>query len=716
MPVLARGVHVVEGGKEGGVAAHAAGVGVGEVTVVVLDEVVALFDEFGGEHVEAVIVSLLIGGDERGELFLDEGLHHEFCHGGVHLHDRAFEVARHHALLLLLEGGDGEIILDKLFRLGCLQVVVERHGERAALSHDFHHLHPRRDFCRKFGLVGVGEELVGGVGDDGKLLLHALHSLGVVAIGNGSLESLSGSLESHRLVHAAQAVAIGTEVDVVLAEHVESLCVGGHEVFDGAFPRSVAVVGGFVPREVGDAIKREHGGFGIFHGVGRVAAHHVGDVEVVAEGRAHEEMAAAVVGHGIVEPDVSLAADARVHPFEVALVDEVHHGVARPHDAHLCVHIVAQGVEILVARPGAVIVGGAEDKRLHAVVLSHKLIGDVVEQLRLLHAARALARDVIEEHGKGAHAKAVHKFEFLDHVERVGLVPFNIYAGVNGPHEVHLILVRLSHEFLHLVGFGRGVVLTPAVAVVGVVLRAVDIDVHLVASVELELADAVGLAPVVSVEAFHHAALQHVGPVFHGHLHHFGLCGYLQEGLHAVERAVGVVAGNHHFARLHFEVVAFGFCGDFALVGCHGGIAALADNDFHVGAARLRCAERGEGSHGIGISLFAASEFVGGGAVECLCAPLDVLRNGRYGDLLRRCLSCAQAEQQGKKDRFDFHDMDFWKKYKYLICNFCKCKFFWRIVRRKDRIFIASTRFLPTGRGGRSAERPYSVNARHTRS
>ncbi len=82
----------------------------------------------------------------------------------------------------------------------------------------------------------------------------------------------------------------------------------------------------------------------------------------------------------------------------------------------------------------------------------------------------------------------------------VFIVPLDVHPRVNGPIEVDTPQFRTLVEFLQLLGFAFGIRLAPVVAMIGVVLRAVDVDVHLVVAVEIELAEAVLMAPGLSVE------------------------------------------------------------------------------------------------------------------------------------------------------------------------------------------------------------------------
>ena len=132
---------------------------------------------------------------------------------------------------------------------------------------------------------------------------------------------------------------------------------------------------------------------------------------------------------------------------------------------------------------------------------------------------------------------------------------------------------------------------------VGVVLGAVNVDVHLVGTVEGKLTLAVGLAPGVAVEAFHYAALKHVGIVRDTDTHYLGLGGNLQKCLYAVVGSDVVTSGNHYAFGAYGEVVTLSLCRNFCFVGRYGFVAALADGDADAAAfGRLQAgAQQGYG-------------------------------------------------------------------------------------------------------------------------
>ena len=193
-------------------------------------------------------------------------------------------------------------------------------------------------------------------------------------------------------------------------------------------------------------------------------------------------------------------------------------------------------------------------------MLGDEVVVHIVQEFGLLVGLGAFAPDVVEEHGEGADAQVVHLFEFGH--ERVAVLcsPFDVDARVDGPVEVHAPLFGVFVQFLYAFGFGIGVSLSPVVAVVGVVLGTVDIDVHFVASVELNLAQACLVAPRSAVETLHGSPECHVGPVGDGAAFHFSFSDGAEEGLHAIEQSGFVGTCNHGTLGCDFEEVALSVC------------------------------------------------------------------------------------------------------------------------------------------------------------
>ena len=191
----------------------------------------------------------------------------------------------------------------------------------------------------------------------------------------------------------------------------------------------------------------------------------------------------------------------------------------------------------------------------------HKHRVHIVEQFGLFLSASAFSGNVIEENSKRTDAEIIHLLEFLHEVVAVFRRPTNVSAGVDSPVEVHAASVRTIHQFTQLTGFLFGIRIAPVLTVIGIVLRAVDIDVHLVATVEIELAQTVLMAPRTTVETFDGTAEGHIGPVLHGAFFHLSLGHHLAQGLHAIIKTAFVTADDHHFFLSDGQIIGIGVIG-----------------------------------------------------------------------------------------------------------------------------------------------------------
>ena len=167
-------------------------------------------------------------------------------------------------------------------------------------------------------------------------------------------------------------------VDIVLTEETEGLLTCGHQFLDSFFPRPLGIICRHVPAVVGDAIKRDFRGFGIFHRIAAETRHKVGNVEPVAVSLSHEQAALTIVVHRIVKPNESLALDLRVYPFHIVAIYHIDHAISSPHDTHLWIHLRAKRREVISATPVLVILRRTYNEWLHVLVFADKIVGQVV--------------------------------------------------------------------------------------------------------------------------------------------------------------------------------------------------------------------------------------------------------------------------------------------------------------------------------------------------
>ena len=146
-------------------------------------------------------------------------------------------------------------------------------------------------------------------------------------------------------------------------------------------------------------------------------------------------------------------------------------------------------------------------------MLAHEVVRQVVHQACLLLASRALAAYVVEEDGKGADAKPVHEVQLVHYGKAGGPVPLDVAARVDGPNELHVVAMSSLYEFPQPCSLCLGIGFAPMCPMVGVVLRPIDVDVQSAFSVELELPQAVLMAPGIAVEALNDASAGDTRPV-----------------------------------------------------------------------------------------------------------------------------------------------------------------------------------------------------------
>lgn len=199
-----------------------------------------------------------------------------------------------------------------------------------------------------------------------------------------------------------------------------------------------------------------------------------------------------------------------------------------------------------------------------------ELLVDPVEEVGLSGARRPAAgaelglvgvtvpvgvTDVVQRDGELPHADVPDGLELVhQRLEvRVGAVAGAQTRG-EGVGELHVIGAGPVHQGLDLGQLVRRVGVAPLVPEVGVVLRRVDVDVHLVRAVEVQLVQARGLRPRGSVETLDGAAdgcgrpVPYVQAVY-GPAGVAALREHLPERLRGVVRAGRVDAGEHDPAR-----------------------------------------------------------------------------------------------------------------------------------------------------------------------
>ena len=199
---------------------------------------------------------------------------------------------------------------------------------------------------------------------------------------------------------------------------------------------------------------------------------------------------AGIVGNGEVPPVVSRALDTRVDEVESLLCKVRANHSTCPEYLYLRVELVAVDGERTVRTrfcPKLRVVGRADNERSNVALRLHELFCEAVYECHLLLRVSTLAVDVVEVDGERAHAEFVHEVELVYEVVIILLVPLDVLARVDSPHEVDAVAAASLHEFVDVLSLLRRVGQAPVrTAVIRVVLRSVHILVELVASVVVD--------------------------------------------------------------------------------------------------------------------------------------------------------------------------------------------------------------------------------------
>ena len=280
-------------------------------------------------------------------------------------------------------------------------------------------------------------------------------------------------------------------------------------------------------------------------------------------------------------------------------------------------------------------------------MLAHKVVGKVVEQTCLLVATCTLAPYVVEEYSERADAQVVHQFQFLSHVDGVLQAPLDIACGVDGPYELNLVLVCCVNEFLQFGSLVGWIGLAPACAVVGIVLRTEHIGIHLVLAIEIELAQAVLVAPGVAIETLDDTTVGYAGIVGNLACHNLILAHDLRKGLCGIVCTAVVATGNYNLLGTDLQVVAFGLGRDEFLELLYGLVVCFTDDDgsclgellcIHLLAGTNDVQLRGKQFNGIGICLRCAYKIELLRLGKGLVAPADLL--GQRRDCYSLAVGC----------------------------------------------------------------------------
>ena len=93
--------------------------------------------------------------------------------------------------------------------------------------------------------------------------------------------------------------------------------------------------------------------------------------------------------------------------------------------------------------------------------------------------------------------------------------------------------------------------------VIWVVLRSIDVNIHLVATIEVNLSQAVLVTPRTSVETFDCTAEFHIRPVLNRASLELSFRHHVAQSLHTIIESAFIATRNDHSLRTHCHIVAF---------------------------------------------------------------------------------------------------------------------------------------------------------------
>ena len=163
------------------------------------------------------------------------------------------------------------------------------------------------------------------------------------------------------------------------------------------------------------------------------------------------------------------------------------------------------------------------------------MVIQIIQQLSLLFSLGSFAGNVIEEHRKGTYPQLIHTFKLLQQQVTVFFIPFDVLSRMNSPVKDYTIFISLVHQFLQLGSLLCRIRLAPVrSAVIRIILRTIQIDIHLVASVEFQLTETGFMTPGSTIKAFYNSTIRHIGIVGHFCQRQLAQCHQLCQRLHTI--------------------------------------------------------------------------------------------------------------------------------------------------------------------------------------
>ena len=198
----------------------------------------------------------------------------------------------------------------------------------------------------------------------------------------------------------------------------------------------------------------------------------------------------------------------------------------------------------------------------------------IIQQGSLLVRLRPLTGYVIEKYGKCPYSQFVHPFELVHERIPVFLVPADVLSRMDSPIKQHVILVCPLHQLLQLGSLLLGIRLPPVRGtMIRVVFGAVQVHIHLVTAIKIQLAQPGFMAPWSTIKTLHHSTEGNIRIVLHLHQWYLSLCQQLCECLHPVIGSTFIGTDNHNRFLSYSKIIAFSHLRNFHGIFLHALVA-----------------------------------------------------------------------------------------------------------------------------------------------
>ena len=280
-------------------------------------------------------------------------------------------------------------------------------------------------------------------------------------------------------------------------------------------------------------------------------------------------MIAYIIRYGEVPPNICRTLDALIYPVDTFTGDIRDNPITGPHNLNRRIQLLTKRSQIVAfrVRPTLIIFRRTHDKRCHIQLGLYEIIINIVQQFRLFLRIRPFARNIIKEHGKRADTELIHLFKLGKQQVTVFLIPFDVLSRMDSPHKVNFVLTRHSYQFLQLQCFLLRIRQTPVGrTVIRIVFRTIDISIHLILSIELQLAKTCLVTPRSSIKPFYHTAVANGRIILNLYFRQFSIFQQLGKGLQSIESAPFVISCQDYLLVIDSEIITLFMLGYQMLV------------------------------------------------------------------------------------------------------------------------------------------------------